>query len=142
MLCISIIGGHGTKSSGVTPGAERGIVVPAVGRDGAAGALDRRARLGERHNLAVPQGPDQARRSKALAAKVGWNVKRRKAQRLCQKGQKGRKGAQGHDRDPLSDLSDLSGVGAPEKSSGLTCHRWMARPSVFVVTSFSQPART
>ena len=55
---------------------------------------------------------------------------------------KGRKGAQRHDTHPLSDLSDLSDVGAPEKSSGLTRHRWMSRPPVFVVTSFSQPART
>jgi hypothetical protein len=45
-----------------------------------------------------------------------------------QKGQKGRKGAQRHHKAPLSDLPDLSG-GTPEKSSGLTCHRWMARPS-------------
>ena len=47
-----------------------------------------------------------------------------------------------HDPGPLSDLSDLPGGGAPEKSSGLTRHRWMSRPPVFVVTSFSQPART
>src|SRR5262249_46673020 len=93
-------------------------------------------------------GP-HGRRSKGLAAKVEWVQalpavagRRRKAQRLCQKGQKGRKGAQRHDTDPLSDLSDLSSVGAPEKSSGLTCHRWMSQPPVFVVRSFSQPART
>src|SRR5215831_20657597 len=89
-------------------------------------------------------------RPAALVAEIGWNFhalpgmagRCRETQPLGQKGQKGRKGAQHHDNDPLSDLSDLSGSGAPEKSNGLTCHRWMARPSVFVVTSFSQPART
>src|SRR5262249_61249923 len=60
----------------------------------------------------------------------------------CQKGQKGQKGAQRHHKVPLSDLSDLSGGGALEKSSGLTCQRWMWRPPVLVVTSFSQPAPT
>src|SRR5215469_1128130 len=87
------------------------------------------------------KSPARSRRSgaKALARLVGRHLT---AQLPCQKGQKGRKGAQRHDGDPLSDLSDLSGSGAPEKSSGLTCHRWIGRPSVFVVTSFSQPART
>src|SRR5262249_10763254 len=61
---------------------------------------------------------------------------------LGQNGQKGQKRGQSHDTHALSDLSDLSDAGAPEKSSGLTCHRWMERPSVLVVTSFSQPAPT
>src|SRR5262245_50654363 len=65
-----------------------------------------------------------------------------KTQPPCQKGQKGRKGAPRHDTHPLSGLSDLSGAGAPKKSSELTCHRWIARLPVFVVTSLSQTART
>ena len=65
-----------------------------------------------------------------------------KTQPPCQKGQKGRKGAPRHDTHPLSGLSDLSGAGAPKKSSELTCHRWIARLPVFVVTNLSQTARS
>src|SRR5262249_25751677 len=93
------------------------------------------------------------RRPEAVLATVGCDFgalprgggKCRKTRLPCQKGQKGRKGARRHDMHPLSDLSDLSdlsGGGAPEKSRGLTCQRWMSRPPVLVVTSFSQPART
>src|SRR5215471_10494462 len=80
-----------------------------------------------------PEGPAARRSFQVLA---GVACKGSKTRLPCQKGQKGRKGAQHHDNDLLSDLSDLFGSGALEKSNGLTSHRWMARPSVFVVTSF------